>query len=100
MSKVFSGLQRNSNGLAIWKPPAASVGVLAGLFGIATAARHSPFAEAGRSVMTIVSTVAAVAIAGYGIKMIVEARVRGLWSAVAGIVMVILGASTTLHVLK
>lgn len=100
MRGIVSSVDPRSDELEIWKPPLASIGMLAGLFGIATAVRHSPFAEAGRSVMTVVSTIAAVAIAGYGIKMIVAARARGVWSAIAGVVMVILGAGTTLHVLK
>lgn len=100
MREVIDSIEHQANEPEVWKPPMAAVGMLAGLFGIALAVRHSPVAEIGRTVMTIVSSIAAVAIAGYGIKMIVAARVRGVSSAIAGIVMVVLGAATTLHVLK
>lgn len=100
MHDIIDSIEQQSNEPEVWKPPVAAVGTLAGLFGIALAVRHSPVADAGRTVMTVVSSIASVAIAAYGIKMILAARARGIASAIAGIVMVILGVMTTLHVLK
>lgn len=84
----------------VWVPPAVSVGSLFGLFLVAAGLRRSPIAEATRGVMIAISTVVSVAIALYGIKMLIEARARGIASAVAGLVMTGLGISTIIHVLK
>ena len=84
----------------VWQPPAISLATLLGLFLTATAVRHSPLAEIGRPVMTAVSTAAAAVIAVYGAMLLIQARARGLATAVAGGVMVVLGVMTTRHVLK
>lgn len=83
-----------------WMPPLVSAGTLFGLFLLATAVRRSPIADSARGVMIVLSTAAAVAIAAYGVKMVVDARLRGLASAVAGLAMVAMGVYTTLHVLR
>jgi hypothetical protein len=64
------------------------------------AVRRSPLAEAGRPVMIALSTVASAMIASYGVIMIVQARARGLASAVSGLVMLLLGLYTAKHVLR
>jgi hypothetical protein len=84
----------------LWLPPLASLATLFVLFLTASAARRSAIADASRPVMITLSTVAAVAITLYGVKMVVAARARGLASAVAGLVMVVLGIVTALHVLR
>ena len=84
----------------VWLPPLAAVATLFTLFLTATAVRRSDFADGGRPVMIVLSAAASVAIALYGVKMIVAARARGIASAVAGVVMLMLGLMTTLHVLK
>jgi hypothetical protein len=84
----------------IWVPPLVSVGTLFSLFLAATAVRRSPFADAVRPLMIALSTAAALAITLYGVKMLLTARVRGVASAVAGLVMVVLGIYTALHVLR
>jgi len=83
-----------------WVPVAVSVGTLFGLFASAMAVRHSPIADAGRPVMVALSTAAAVAIAIYGLLMVVQARARGIGSAVAGLIMLVLGLYTCNHVLR
>ncbi len=83
-----------------WLPPAVSVGVLFGLFASAMAVRHSPFADAGRPIMIALSTAAAAMIAVYGVIMVVQARARGISTAVAGLVMLVLGLYTANHVLR
>ena len=83
-----------------WVPVAVSVGTLFGLFASAMAVRHSPIADAGRPVMVALSTAAAVAIAIYGLLMVVQARARGIGSAVAGLTMLVLGLYTCNHVLR
>lgn len=84
----------------LWVPPAAGAGALFSLFLTATLIRRSPIADAARGLMIVLSTAAAVAIAIYGVKMVVEARARGIASAIAGLVMVAMGVYTTIHVLK
>jgi hypothetical protein len=84
----------------VWVPLAVSVGTLFGLFASAMAVRHSPIADAGRPVMIALSTAAAVAIAVYGLLMVVQARARGIGSAVAGLSMLVLGLYTCNHVLR
>jgi hypothetical protein len=84
----------------VWLPPLLSLATLFVLFLTATGVRRSSFAEAGRPVMIAISTAASVAIALYGIKLMVAARTRGVASAVAGAVMLVLGATTVVHVLK
>jgi hypothetical protein len=84
----------------VWQPPLAAVASLFALFLTATAVRRSGFADAGRPVMIALSSAASVAIALYGVKMLVAARARGTASAVAGAVMLALGVMTALHVLK
>ncbi|HET9016325.1 MAG TPA: hypothetical protein VFN57_12065 [Thermomicrobiaceae bacterium] len=86
--------------MAVWKPPAIGVGSLFGLFLAATAVRHSPIAGAARGVMVVLSTVVATATAVYGVKMAVDARLRGWSSAVGGLVMVVMGAYSAFHVLS
>ena len=83
-----------------WLPPVVSVATLFALFASAVAVRHSPIAEAGRPVMIALSTVAAAAIALYGMVMIVQGRARGIASVVAGCIMVVLGLYTGNHVLR
>jgi hypothetical protein len=84
----------------VWLPPAVSVGVLFALFLSAMAVRHSPIADVGRPVMIALSTAAAAIIAVYGAIMIVQARARGVASAVAGLTMLVLGLYTANHVLR
>ena len=50
--------------------------------------------------MVALSTAAAAAIAVYGVLMIVQARARGIASAVAGLTMLVLGLYTCNHVLR
>jgi dolichol kinase len=85
---------------SVWLPPLASVGTLFALFASAMAVRHSPIADAGRSVMVVLSTVASIVIAIYGALMIVQLRARGVAGALAGLVMVVLGLFTANHVLS
>ncbi|HEX3721236.1 MAG TPA: hypothetical protein VHV31_00500 [Nitrolancea sp.] len=82
----------------IWLPPLVGVATLFTLFASAMAVRRSPIAEAGRPVMIALSTIAAAGIAVYGAFMIVQGRVRGIASVIAGCVMVILGLFTASHV--
>lgn len=84
----------------VWKPVAMSVGTLFGLFASAMSVRHSPLADSARPVMIALSTAAAGIIAVYGVIMMVQARVRGIASAVAGLIMLILGLYTANHVLR
>lgn len=83
-----------------WFPLAVSVGTLFGLFASAMAVRHSPIADAGRPVMIGLSTAAAAAIAVYGALIVVQARARGIGSAVAGLTMLVIGLYTVNHVLR
>ena len=92
--------QQQTSARPLWVPPVASVATLFVLFLVAMFARRSSFADAARPVTTTVSTVAAVAIGLYGLKMVVDARVRGIASALIGAVMIIMGVYTTLHVLR
>lgn len=85
---------------SVWVPPLVSVGSLLVLFLSAMAVRRSPIADSGRPVMIALSAAAALAIALYGAKMMVDARARGIASAVAGLTMAILGVYTALHVLR
>lgn len=84
----------------IWMPPLVGAGVLFCLFLLATAVRNSPIASSARGVMIVLSTAAAAAVALYGLKMVIDARIRGIGSAVAGAVMVAMGVYTLLHVLR
>jgi ABC-type Co2+ transport system permease subunit len=84
----------------VWVPPAVAVATLFGLFASAMAVRHSPFADAGRPVMIALSTAASAAIAIYGLLMLVQARARGIASALAGLIMLVLGLYTGNHVLR
>ena len=86
------------NSQPVWIPPLAGVATLFALFASSIAVRRSPFAATGRPVMVTLSTIAAVVIALYGALMIVQARARGIGSAVAGGIMLILGLFTTSHV--
>ena len=83
-----------------WLPPLVSVAALFVLFLTATGVRRSSFADACRPVMVTLSTAASVAIALYGVKLLVASRMRGLASAVSGAVMLLLGITTIVHVLK
>ncbi len=85
---------------SVWVAPAVSVAALFGLFASAMAVRHSPFADAGRPVMVGLSTAAAALIAVYGVIMVTQARARGVASAVAGLIMLVLGLYTANHVLR
>ena len=85
---------------SVWLPPLVSVATLFALFASAMAVRHSPLSEAGRPVMVALSAIASVAIAIYGVLMVVRGRVHGIASVVAGLVMVILGLFTANHVLS
>lgn len=84
----------------IWMPPLVGAAVLFCLFLLATAVRNSPIASSGRGVMIVLSTAAAAAVTLYGLKMVVDARIRGIASAAAGAVMVAMGVYTLLHVLR
>lgn len=84
----------------VWLPPLASVATLFVLFLAAMAVRRSSYADSGRPLMIVLSTLAAVAIALYGVKMLAASRGRGIAGALAGALMVVLGASTLVHVLK
>ena len=95
-----SNPQPGAAAMAVWKAPAIGVGSLFGLFVVAMLVRRSPIAEAARGVMVAVSTAVAVATAVYGAKMAVDARLRGWSSAVAGLVMVVFGAYSAVHVLS
>lgn len=91
---------RRSPATPVWLPPLASVVVLFVLFVVATLVRRSSLAEAGRPVMIVLSTAAAVVITLHGARMMAAARARGWPSALAGAVMVVLGLYTLLHVLR
>ncbi len=95
---IESRVPRSSR--SIWLPPAVSVATLFGLFASAMAVRHSPFADAGRPVMIALSTAAAAMIAVYGVIMIIQSRARGIASAIAGLIMLVLGLYTANHVLR
>lgn len=82
----------------LWLPPAVSVGTLFLLFVVAFIVRRIGLGALGTNVMIGLSTIASAAIALYGVKMIVEARTRGVVSAIVGVVMVVLGVYTTIHV--
>lgn len=96
----MSDLPHTSDRRPVWLPPLVGAGSLASLFLLATAVRHSPIADSARGVMIVLSTAAAGAVALYGVKMVVDARVRGIASAVAGLAMVAMGVYTILHVLR
>ena len=83
-----------------WLPPLVGVATLFVLFLTASGVRRSSFADAGRPVMIALSTAASVAIALYGVKLLVAVRMRGVASAVSGAVMLVLGVTTIVHVLK
>lgn len=89
-----------SSARPVWLPPLVGVTTLFALFASAMAVRRSPIAEAGRPVMIALSTIAAAAIAVYGAFMIVQGRVRGIASVIAGCIMVVLGLFTGKHVLR
>lgn len=97
---MSSGPHTRSEGRPVWLPPAVSVASLFILFLAAVLVRRTPIADAARPVMITLSTLAAAAIAVYGAKMVVEARVRGIVSAVAGLAMVAMGIYTAIHVLR
>ncbi len=82
----------------VWLPPVVSVVTLFVLFLIAVVVRRSGLGALGTNVMIGLSTIASAAIALYGVKMIIQARARGIASAIAGAVMVVLGVYTTYHV--
>lgn len=92
--------QQQAGARPLWAPPVAGFVTLAALFLLAVAVRRSPIADSARGVMIVVSAVASFVIALYGVKMVVEARVRGLASAVAGLAMIAMGIYTALHVLR
>jgi ABC-type Co2+ transport system permease subunit len=82
----------------VWLPPVVSLVTLFVLFLAAVVVRRSGLGALGTNIMIGLSTIASAAIALYGVKMIVQSRARGIASAIAGAVMVILGAYTTYHV--
>lgn len=90
--------ERPAEARPVWLPPVVSVVTLFLLFVVAVIVRRSGFGAMGSNVMIGLSTIASAVIALYGVKMIVEARARGIVSAVAGAVMVVLGVYTTYHV--
>lgn len=96
----MSNLPGEATQRPVWAPPLLGAGTLFGLFVLATAIRNSPIADPARGVMIVLSTTAAVAIALYGAKMVVDARNRGIGSAVGGLLMVAMGLYTTIHVLR
>lgn len=92
--------QTSQNTRPVWKPVVISIGTLFGLFASAMAIRHSPLADSVRPVMIALSTAAAVIISIYGVIMMTQARARGIASAVAGLIMLVLGLYTANHVLR
>jgi hypothetical protein len=77
-----------------------SLATLFALFASALAVRHSPLADAGRPVMIALSAIASVAIAIYGLLMIVRGRAHRLANVIAGLFMIVLGLFTANHVLS
>jgi ABC-type Co2+ transport system permease subunit len=90
--------ERPAEARPLWLPPVVSVVTLFVLFLVAVVVRRSGLGALGTNVMIGLSTIASAAIALYGVKMIVQARARGIASAIAGAVMVVLGVYTTIHV--
>ncbi len=90
--------ERPAEARPVWLPPVVSVVTLFVLFLIAVVVRRSGLGALGTNVMIGLSTIASAAIALYGVKMIIQARARGIASAIAGAVMVVLGVYTTYHV--
>lgn len=83
-----------------WLPPLVSLATLFALFASAMAVRKSPLAESGRPVMIALSTIASLAITIYGGLMIVRGRTHRIATAIAGLLMVVLGLFTANHVLS
>ncbi len=90
--------ERPAEARPLWLPPVVSVVTLFVLFVVAMVVRRSGLGALGTNVMIGLSTIASAAIALYGVKMIIQARARGIASAIAGAVMVVLGVYTTYHV--
>jgi ABC-type Co2+ transport system permease subunit len=91
-------LERPAEARPVWLPPVVSLVTLFVLFLAAVVVRRSGFGALSTNIMIGLSTIASAAIALYGVKMIVQSRARGTASAIAGAMMVILGAYTTYHV--
>lgn len=90
--------ERPAEARPLWLPPVVSVVTLFLLFLVAVVVRRSGLGAVGTNVMIGLSTIASAAIALYGVKMIVQARARGIASAIAGAVMAVLGVYTIFHV--
>lgn len=90
--------ERPAEARPLWLPPVVSVVTLFLLFLVAVIVRRSGLGAVGTNVMIGLSTIASAAIALYGVKMIVQARARGIASAIAGAVMAVLGVYTIFHV--
>ena len=90
--------ERPAEARPLWLPPVISVVTLFVLFLAAVVVRRSGLGALGTNAMIGLSTIASAAIALYGVKMIIQTRARGIASAIAGAVMVVLGVYTTIHV--